>query len=250
MSKLGFKPSGAVYGNSVKQRTPVVPDSITKEPGRTIDSDHTWEVVQTIQIPHCIRFFSERPLLFVSSKRPAKFRERSNMARTKRPQQPSNHATLLTPQSRLAGCISIRRLDSQRLVYDPNIGDGWSTDWEEWPEIECFLAKRVNGRLKIECCATRTRAYQFWADSRSPSEKVFAGLREFLEHALDGYENKPNVVVPMRAGGMSSKPNHRGFKLTLGGNINKKYSPEKPGKGKAPVARNITILPRSGQRSV
>jgi hypothetical protein len=31
-------------------------------------------------------------------------------------------------------------------------------------------------------------------------EKVFAGLREFLEHALDGYENKPNVVVPMRAG--------------------------------------------------
>jgi hypothetical protein len=80
---------------------------------------------------------------------------------------------------------------------DPNIGDGWSTDWEEWPEIERFFAERVNGRLQIELlCDTHDGVcgtiemlaylegvsglyflftaggrYQFWADGRSPSTR-------------------------------------------------------------------------------
>jgi hypothetical protein len=110
---------------------------------------------------------------------------------------------------------------------DPNVGNGWSTDWEEWMEIERFFAERVDGMLKIELlrdtyegvCGTVDMLaylegssglyflftaggrYYFWADGvLTVHEKEFAGPREFLEHALDGYENKPKVVVPMRAG--------------------------------------------------
>ncbi|KAJ7330963.1 hypothetical protein DFH08DRAFT_966705 [Mycena albidolilacea] len=108
---------------------------------------------------------------------------------------------------------------------DPNLGNGWSTDWEEWLEIERFFAEHVDGRLKIEllrdtyegvCGTVEMLAYlegssglyflftaggryYFWADGvLTVHEKEFAGPREFLEHALDGYENKPNVVPTPR----------------------------------------------------
>ncbi|KAJ7749776.1 hypothetical protein B0H14DRAFT_3897007 [Mycena olivaceomarginata] len=90
-----------------------------------------------------------------------------------------------------------------------------------------FFAERVDGRLKIDllrdtyegvCGTVEMLAYlegssglyflftaggryYFWADGiLAVHEKEFAGPKDFLEHALDGYENKPKVVVPMRAG--------------------------------------------------
>ncbi|KAJ7330939.1 hypothetical protein DFH08DRAFT_940193 [Mycena albidolilacea] len=108
-----------------------------------------------------------------------------------------------------------------KLVRDPNIGNGWSTNWEEWLEIERFFAKRVDGKVKIDlprdtyegmCGTVEILAYlegssgavfpvypggryYFWADGvLTVHEKEFAGRKDFLEHALVGYENKPKVV--------------------------------------------------------